>query len=253
MNNVLRPNQAILLSAMLLGVVVSTSSADEERAMTYRVSRADQPIPTDAKWDSPSWREVEPLELRHFMGEKPKHFPRVRAKLAYDDKALYVIFDVKDQYVRAVAQQHQGAVFQDSCVELFFTPGNDVAAGYFNLEMNCGGTMLLHYQRVPRKNSLPWSKEHLARIEVAHSLPKIVEPEIDKPTDWTVAYRLPLELLGKYFPGQIAQPAPGVVWRANVYKCADDTSHPHWLTWSPVEFKRPDFHRPDQFGTLVFE
>jgi hypothetical protein len=48
------------------------------------------------------------------------------------------------------------------------------------------------------------------------------------------------------------KPAPGVKWRANLYKCADATSHPHWLTWSKVDYNRPNFHLPDYFGELEF-
>jgi hypothetical protein len=160
---------------------------------------------------------------------------------------------VQDRYVRAVAETHQDSVCGDSCVEFFFTPVEDLSKGYFNLEMNCGGTMLFHYQLIPRKDSRPVASEDLARIEVAHTMPMIVEPERIEPTKWTVAYRLPVDMLCKYYPAEVAFPAPGAVWRANFYKCADASSHPHWLTWSPVKFKQPDFHRPDQFGTLIFE
>lgn len=221
--------------------------------MTYRVARVQQQAVADAEWDGGFWKAIKPLTLRHFMGDRPEHFPHVQAKLAYEEDAVYVIFRVDDRYVRAVAQKHQDAVWEDSCVEFFFTPGEDIAQGYFNLEMNCGGTMLLHYQRVPRERTSRLAEEDVARIDVAHSLPKIVEPEITEPTQWTVAYRLPVEMFGKYFPAELAQPAPGVIWRANLYKCGDKTSHPHWLTWSPVAFERPDFHRPQSFGTLVFE
>lgn len=204
-------------------------------------------------WDDDRWSTVGPLELRQFMGDKPAHFPRVQAKVAYDDEAVYVAFHVDDRYVRAVAAEHQGAVYEDSCVEFFFTPGDDVSVGYFNLEMNCGGTMLLHFQRAKGKDRVAISADDLARISVVHDLPKIVEPEIGEPTRWTVAYRLPFDLLEKYYSAKVARPDAGVTWRANVYKCADATSHPHWLTWSPVDLPRPDFHRPEWFGTFVFE
>ena len=42
-------------------------------------------------------------------------------------------------------------------------------------------------------------------------------------------------------------------WRANFYKCADRTSHPHCLTWAPVDFPVPNFHLPRSFGVLEFE
>lgn len=243
----------ILFGAGIIGSVISKPCAAAEDPMTYKVARAQAAVAFDSSWDGEFWKSVEPLELKHFMGAKPEHFPQVQAKLAYDDRAVYAIFRVHDRYVRAVAQKHQDAVYKDSCVEFFFTPHTDIEQGYFNLEMNCGGTMLLHYQRTPRQNAVPLSETDLARIDVAHSLPKIVDPEITDATEWTVAYRLPVEMFSRYFPTGLQQPVSGATWRANFYKCADDTSHPHWLTWSPVTFERPDFHRPQSFGSLVFE
>ena len=224
-----------------------------EAAMTYKVRRTRAEIPIDAGWDSAAWRDVATLQLSHFMGDRPAHLPKVETKVQYDDMALYLHFRVADRYVRAVTQEHQGGVFYDSCVEFFFTPGTDVKQGYFNLEMNCGGTMLFHFQRQPRKNQQPLAADDVAKVEVAHSLPKLVDPEITEPTTWTVSYRLPTAILSKYFPVDVAMPAAGVTWRANFYKCADATSHPHWLTWSKIERDRPDFHRPEWFGTLEFE
>ena len=242
----------VLMVAWLVSLFAAQSHA-EEKPMIYRVARVKQKIAVDASWDSDSWRDIKPLQLNHFMGTKPEHFPKVQARLAYDDDSVHVIFRVDDQYVRAVAKKHQDAVYRDSCVEFFFTPSGEAEQGYFNLEMNCGGTMLMYYQRSPEHKSVPISSTDLSRIKVSHSLPKIVDPEITEPTRWTVAYRLPVAMFKKYFSAEFQQPAPGVTWRTNLYKCADDSSHPHWLTWSPVKFERPDFHRPQSFGSLVFE
>jgi len=41
----------------------------------------------------------------------------------------------------------------------------------------------------------------------------------------------------------------GQTWRANFYKCADDSSHPHWMSWNPVGDPL-SFHRPERFGVL---
>ena len=43
----------------------------------------------------------------------------------------------------------------------------------------------------------------------------------------------------------------GRAWRANFYKCGDQTSHPHWAAWSPVD--ELNFHLPRCFGTIAFE
>ena len=41
----------------------------------------------------------------------------------------------------------------------------------------------------------------------------------------------------------------GQVWGANVYKCADWTSLPCWLSWK----RNWTFHNPEGFGRLIFE
>jgi hypothetical protein len=173
------------------------------------------------------------------------------ARLSWDDQCLHVIFRAEDRYVRAVVDRYQGPVCTDSCVELFFTPGTDARAGYFNIEMNCGGTVLFHHQigRTARRREV--TEEDSRRLEPAHTLPARVEPEMPGPVTWLVSYRVPFEVLERYAP--VDRPRPGAAWRANLYKCGDATSRPHWLAWSPVDVPAPDFHRPEFFGTLRFE
>jgi hypothetical protein len=161
------------------------------------------------------------------------------------------MFRVEDRYVRAVAKRYQDPVSRDSCVEFFFTPGADLREGYFNIEMNCGGTTLFRHQLGRGVRQREVTEEDAAGLAAAHTLPSRVEPELPEPVSWLVSYRVPFELLGRY--ASVLRPGPGVRWRANLYKCGDATSHPHWLAWSPVDLPAPDFHRPEFFGTLRFE
>ena len=239
---------AVLIISIFVGL---NACHQKEMNATYKVTRISPRPEINAVWDKMPWKEIEPLQIKHFMGDKPGHFPLAQAKVAYDHAAIYVIFRVEDRYVRAVADTNQGPVYMDSCVEFFFTPGRDIENGYCNLEMNCGGTMLCHHQMEPRRDQTWISDDHLEQLEVAHTLPGIVDPEIEEDTTWLVEYRIPFSMLGEYhgFP----MPEAGSVWRANFYKCADKTSHPHWLTWAPVDFPRPNFHLPQYFGLLEFQ
>ncbi len=222
-----------------------------EKNMRCKVPRFTSPPQGDAGWDSSPWKNIESERMANYMGEKPGHFPKAEVKIAYDDRYIYLMFRVADRYVRAVAPAHQDNVWEDSCVEFFFTPDSDLSRGYFNLEMNCGGTLLFHFQPGSGKERIVIPRHECNRIRRWHSLPRIVDPEIAEPVTWTVEYRLPMALLEKYC--KVISPAPGVEWRANFYKCADKTSHPHWLTWSPVDFPKPNFHLPRAFGILEFE
>jgi hypothetical protein len=223
----------------------------QSTALTHKVTRVSEPVSIDADWNKPVWAKIKPIKLKNYMGEKPDHFPDVNAKLAYDEHNIYIIWQVKDRYVRAVAEKHQDAVYQDSCVEFFFIPDNLGGSEYFNLEMNCGGTMLFHHQEFGKEGHKSVSDADIEQMEVAHSLPKIISQEIKEKTTWYLEYAIPFKILAGYY--QMEAPTSGTTWRANFYKCADKTSYPHWITWSKVQYPEPRFHLPEFFGTLVFE
>ena len=216
----------------------------------YEVLPCKKEIKIDADWNKPVWKESRAIKLENYMGEKPEHFPAVEMKMRYDNNNIYVIFKVDDRYVRAIAKETNGRVWEDSCVEFFFTPGPDTRSGYFNLETNCIGTFLLQYHNRIANNDGFVSSKHNKGIEIKSSIDFSVEEEYTDPLTWYLEYRLPVEFLKYYLPFE--QPAPGVKWRANFYKCGDKTSHPHWLTWAPVDFPQPKFHLPEFFGTIVF-
>jgi len=253
---------------------LSSYTARAMHALTFVVHRAAMPPAPTPDWNAPAWRDVPCLEIALPVGgavarpgggavarpgggavARPgggavAHRPHTVARLAWDDECLHVVFRVEDRYVRAVVDRYQGPVCTDSCVELFFTPGTDLSEGYFNIEVNCGGVVLFHHQHGRGVPHAAVAEQDGRRLGVAHTMPARVEPEIPGPVTWLVAYRVPFEVLERYAP--VARPRPGAAWRANLYKCGDATSHPHWLSWSPVEVPAPDFHRPERFGTLGF-
>lgn len=219
--------------------------------MQYIVKKAPASFDFTNDWNGDGYKNADILNLTKFMGAKPEHFPKVQTKLLYDNENIYVFFKVDDQYVKAAYNKLHDPVCRDSCVEFFFTPSEDISKGYFNVEINCGGTMLMFHQTVRNENRVDISEDDCKKIKISTSMPKLVDPEIIKPITWTLKYALPIEILENY--AKIEKPAQGIKWRANFYKCADSTSHPHWLTWAKVEKPKPDFHRPEFFGTIIFD
>ncbi len=219
----------------------------------YSVQQA--PVRPEGKgaWDGPAWKAAEVLEIKHFHKNSSDHRPDVRARLLYDAQGLYVIFKTKDRYVLSVNTAYQDSVCQDSCVEFFVQPKPD--KGYFNFEINCGGTMLLTYIETPNRQDgtdrktepVPW--DIAKNIPIFHSLPATVTPERTEPTEWIIEYFVPFSVFESCV-GPLGK-IPGQQWRANLYKCADKSSHPHWASWAPIGEKL-SFHVPYYFGTLAF-
>ncbi len=220
-------------------------------AAVYKVERLKGPFIIDGNWYKYQWERTASIDIENYMGEIPAFRPEVRAKMMYDDESLYVIFHVDDRYVRCITNKINGPVWEDSCVEFFFSPDARYPEKYFNLEINCGGTPLMHYNIIPRKKSIEIGAEDIKQIQIAHTLPAIVEPEITERVFWTIEYRLPIALLKKY--SAVTDPGKGIEWRANFYKCAEKNSNPHFMTWAIVENEKPDFHLPGFFGTLIFQ
>jgi len=219
--------------------------------MEYSV-RAPRPS-LAAGWDDPAWVERPVLEIARFRPEGSDHRPPTRARLAYDEQGLGGVFHVQDRYVRSVRTRFGEAVYRDSCVEIFLQPKLD--KGYLNFEMNAGGTLLASHITDHRRTSdgfaafTPLTEEDGGLVAVRSSLSRVVDPEVQDPLDWELAFFVPISLLEKYV-GPIG-PLGGQTWRANLYKCGDETSHPHWASWSAVDAL--NFHLPACFGTLAFE
>ncbi len=224
---------------------------EEKNQYAYKVKMIPDSHEINADWNRSVWRETNEIQLENYMGDRPSHFPETKAKLRYDQDYIYVIFQVQDQYIRAVATETNGRVYQDSCVEFFFSPGQDVERGYFNFEANCKGVYLFQYHPGTDGTKGSFTEEEYSQITISHSLKKDVQIEATEPETWTLEYKIPYAILSNYIP--VDKPGPGVIWRANFYKCADKTSHPHWLTWAPVDHPKPNFHLPEYFGKLFFE
>ena len=205
-----------------------------------------------ADWDDKAWKTAQTAQIDHFRPEGSAHRPRTRVRLVHGSAGLGGIFDVQDQFVRSVRTSYMDEVWKDSCVEFFIQPRRD--AGYFNLEMNAGGAHLCCYiedpDRVPggfkKFTRLPW--EIGQKIEVQSSLPRTIDPEIADAVRWQVNFFVPYSVLEHYVRplGDVR----GQEWRGNFYKCADDGSHPHWGSWSPVDVF--NFHTPRCFGAISF-
>jgi len=234
----------------ILGAAMLAQSAKA----SYTVHRADELPALSAAWDDPVWASAETLTIERFHPRSSSHRPRAQARLLHDGRALSVIFRVEDQYVIARNTAYQSPTHKDSCVEFFVKPRAD--AGYFNFEFNAIGTLLLWYIEKPRDERGVFGKytevtaKDATAILVKTSLAGPIPVEIAEPRTWFVSYRVPISFLEK-FTGPIGS-LSGQTWRANFYKCADESSHPHWGYWIDIG-ERFDFHQPDRFGEIIFE
>ena len=185
-----------------------------------------------------------------FHARSSEHHPRAGVYLAHRSEAILLHFAVEDRFVIARHTRYQDPVCRDSCVEAFLEPV--AGRGYFNFEFNCCGTMLASYCPVPIHEGghtmLP--VESGGKVGIYASLAGPIQQEVETPVHWTLTARIPLAVMEPYV-GRLS-PLSGAVWRGNFYKCADDSSHPHWASWRPVG-EPLNFHKPSHFGSIRFQ
>ena len=153
----------------------------------------------------------------------------------------------------------------DSCCEFFVAPEatSTAVSPYLNFEVSANGTMLVYFCQpasdTQDKCWTPLPAYEWNAIKMAASLVETpgtpIVPEITEPTTWQIEYHLPWTLFEKYLKTG-GSPTGGDAWSANFFKCADETSHPHWGAWSSTfdhPSGRPAFHFPDWFGAITFE
>jgi hypothetical protein len=219
----------------------------------YLIHRAGHLPELAGRWEGPAWGHAPVAAIESFHARSSDHRPRAEAKLLYDEQSIFALFRVGDAYVRCVHTDYESDTYKDSCVELFVQPSAD--SGYFALEINCGGAFSLRYIEDPTRTTTrfakwtPISAANAASIRVAHSMPAIVEPEREEPTSWWVELAWPRAVLETHC-GPLGRLA-GQQWRGNVFKCGDETSHPHWASWAPIG-EQLNFHQPSYFGALEF-
>ena len=153
--------------------------------------------------------------------------PDVKFRIAYTQDLILLKFYVIEDTIIAKETKVNGDVYKDSCVEFFISlDQNDV---YYNFEFNCIGTTHVGYGKERTKRSLI-DPEILNLISVKSSLGNQPFDEKTGGHQWEIMIMIPKECLT--FDKDIV--LKGVKAKANFYKCGDDSSKPHYITWNPV-------------------
>ncbi len=129
------------ITIILLFIGMNTTAQEA----VYSVTKLNGPLKIDGDWNKAQWKNIQPVNVNKQMGPDPKFTPVVEAKMMYDENNVFVIFRVKDRYVKSTVQEFNGPVSENSCVEFFFSPDSSQPLKYFNLEVNAGGTPLIFF------------------------------------------------------------------------------------------------------------
>ncbi|WP_373517510.1 carbohydrate-binding family 9-like protein [Pricia sp.] len=175
------------------------------------------------------------------------YVPKVNFRIAHNKNDIWLKFYVTESTILAKRTDTNSAVSRDSCVEFFFDPLGD--GNYYNFEINCIGTIHLAYG--PGRGNRVYVDPKVIQkyIKAESTLGNRPFAEKKGGHTWEMTLVIPAEVM-THNKGITLK---GLDAKSNFYKCGDETSQKHYLTWNPVGTEKPDYHRPEYFGNLIFE
>ncbi len=172
--------------------------------------------------------------------------PIVSVKLFHNGEKLYIKFAVVEKDIQANVTEDQGRTWTDPCVEFFVSPQANM--DYYNFECTCTGKLLLAWHPAGEpKEAAP--TDVLKSVVRYPSLGRECFSLRNGEHKWNVIEIIPVTAL---FRSDVNS-WDGKKMSANFYKCGDELPTPHFISWAPIEWKEPSFHRPEFFGELIFE
>ncbi len=203
--------------------------------------------PDDIKTLDEAFSKVEPETIGccNWPEEYP-YSPEVTLRMFHTGSSLLLRYDVAEKYTAARVTEDGGEVWTDSCVECFMAPDD---SGYYNLEATCIGRILLSNRKSRSEGIVQADEEVLKSIVRIPSLSCEPFEECTGDNRWSLTLAIPPQALFRHEINDWS----GMKLRMNFYKCGDNLSKPHFLSWKPVKTGSPDFHRPEFFAEVEFE
>jgi len=180
-------------------------------------------------------------ELAHAPWKEYAYVPIVEFAIAYADDAVFLKYYVNEKSIRAINNEINSAVWEDSCVEFFIS--FDEGASYYNFEFNCIGAILVGYG-TGKQNRKLLPATLISKVKYQ----SMIDNHAENGINWEITVSIPKNL----FCFNEINNFKGLNCKANFYKCGDNLPTPHFIAWANIKSEVPNFHLPDFFGALNY-
>ncbi len=228
---------------LLAGLTVGAAFAEIPE---YTVHRARAPITVDGLLDEMDWQVAPSTGAFQFPWYESGEKEQTEVKMLWDDTFLYVSYKCDDRHIWADHYTTNTHTYKDDCVELFWHPHNETGDWfpYFMFEINCLGNPLSVYN----SGDKPILQNKILVPHIAQSIQGTVNNDADADTCWVIEMAVRFE---DYPQLTTRTPKAGDAWRVGLNRCGGKTN-PQNSQWSPSQTPTHNYHRPQDFGRIVF-
>jgi hypothetical protein len=163
-----------------------------------------------------------------------------RARFLHSPTGLYGLWELQGAGLHSDRTRPTGVprpkLYEEDCVELFFTPDPSHPRRYFETEIGPFGHFLdVAVDLDAHKSDTSWSSgAHIATTQEPAAHTAVIEAQL------TAADLVKALVPGAHLP-------------LGLYRMEGVNPSRAYLAWSPPRTPKPDFHVPEAFGTLVVD
>tara|TARA_B100000809_G_scaffold142993_1_gene140521 strand:- start:662 stop:1579 length:918 start_codon:yes stop_codon:yes gene_type:complete len=194
-----------------------------------------------AAWEKAKWAELK-------KEGKDGHTYFSRFKMVYSSTGLYFFFSGSDEWLSATMKKDFMDLFLEDVFEVFLWPDESQPL-YFEYEISpLNRELPLLVTNISNRimGWLPWHYSGDRKVQKKTGVIGNRKEPGAVIKGWSAEFFIPFKLLE---PLLSSLPKAGDRWRANFYRVDYDGGKTTKWEWSPVA---GDFHRPRDFGTIVF-
>jgi hypothetical protein len=199
---------------------------------------AGEGIELDGKPGDAAWSKAKPVLWDTDYAGAATGVP-TKARFLWSKDGLYVLFEIANTGLntdqsRPVSAERKG-LYNEDCVELFLTPDPAAPKRYFEVEIGPFGHFFdLLIDKEAGSNDIAWSSgARIATTRSAGARTAVIEAVLTA-------------------PGILSVLKPGARLPMNLYRMEGKEDR-RYLAWSPPKTKKPNFHVPEAFGSLVLD
>lgn len=234
-----------------------------DAARSYRCLFTSQAPVIDGRLDDPAWQSAPWTEdFVDIEGErKPRPKYRTRAKMRWDEQALYIAAELDEPHVWATLTRRDEIVFHDNDFEIFIDPDGD-GLDYVEIEINALNTIFdLLLKRTYRQGGPALHDYDVPGLRSAVHIDGTLNDPSDIDRGWSVEFAIPWHAFVGLTKASLP-PNEGDIWRINFsrvkwaheivdgkYWKVPGRREDNWV-WSPQG--EIDMHLPERWPSVHF-
>ena len=240
-----------LVIPLLLGAALSLpapAQATNPTGLNQLVAtKTTRPVKVDGKLDDDVWAKAKSsgLFVESIAGKTAPI--KTEAKVAWDDKFLYLAFHNEDDDVWSSLKERDDKLWtQEAVVVLIDANGN--GKDYIEIQVNPNGAIYDSYLPSYRKAQNDWN----SMMTVGVSVDGTLNNSSDQDNGWDVEIAIPwADTIGQSKSESTGHPKVGDTWRMNMFRINFPKGQSQQaVAWSAT--LEGDFHKLDRFGKVVF-